>query len=212
MMMFDLNVAQRQEFNPWPHSPNAKALRCVPAGAVVLDVGCARGHMARVLTEKGCKVHGIEIDPPSAEEARKYCVEVLNTDLDTNTTPALPRDFFDAVLVLDVLEHLKRPDLALTHLSTCLKPKGTLICSLPNVARIEHRLALLAGRFNYSDCGALSKGHLRFFTRHSATLLLQNAGFVIDKVDYTGFASMFPVLPTLTAYQFLFLCSRKTTG
>jgi 2-polyprenyl-3-methyl-5-hydroxy-6-metoxy-1,4-benzoquinol methylase len=204
--MFELDVAGRQDFNPWPHSPSVKALALVHSGEVVLDVGCAGGHMARELIKKGCTVHGVEIDPAAAERARQVCASVVVGDLDNLESLPFQSAMFDTILTLDVLEHLRRPDRAVAMLKGLLKPGGRMICSIPNVARIEHRLALLLGRFDYGVGGALSKGHLRFFTRDTARQMLEEAGYRITVVHYTGFASMCPILPNLTAYQFLFVC------
>lgn len=208
--LFELKVADLQDYNPWPHSPSFKAQNLVRSGDVVLDVGCAKGHMARELKKKQCTVYGIEIDPDAAELARAHCADVILTDADSLSQLPFPDSFFDSILVLDVLEHMRRPDLFLPLLRRHLKPStGQLICSLPNVARLEFRLKLLMGRFDYEDCGALSRGHLRFFTRHSCAMMLQQAGFKIERILYTGFASMFPLFPNLTSYQFLFVCSRN---
>lgn len=205
-MMFELDVAGRQAFSPWPHSPSAKAYQLVAEGSVVLDVGCAGGHMAAELRKKNCVVHGVEIDPVTAVRARAVCASVAEGDLDAMQDLPFSRGMFDYVLALDVLEHLRRPDRALKLLQPMLKPDGRLVCSIPNVARFEVRMGLLFGRFEYGDGGALSKGHLRFFTRRSATQLLEEAGFKIERVLSTGLASMIRVFPTLTAYQFMFVC------
>jgi len=200
-----------QEFTPWPHSPAFKALHLVRSGDTVLDVGCAKGHMARELAKKNCPVYGVEIDHDAAELARQHCVQVVEGDADQMESLPFQNNFFDSILVLDVLEHMKRPDRFLSLLRQHLKPgTGQLICSLPNVARIEFRLKLLLGDFTYEDGGALSKGHLRFFTRATSRQLLQEAGYDIHQTLYTGFASMLPIFPNLTAFQFLFVCVRNS--
>ena len=162
--------------------------------------------MAAALVKKNCVVHGIEIDPEAAERARKVCASVVEGDMDAMTELPFAAGTFDCVLALDVLEHMRRPDRALALLRPLLKPEGLLICSIPNVARVGVRLGLLFGRFEYGDGGALSKGHLRFFTRRSASQLLTEAGFRIEKVEPTGLGSMIRVFLTLTAYQFMFVC------
>jgi 2-polyprenyl-3-methyl-5-hydroxy-6-metoxy-1,4-benzoquinol methylase len=208
-MMFDLDVAGRQAFSSWPHSPSAKAYQLVTEGSVVLDVGCAGGHMGAELRKKNCVVHGIEIDAATAVKARAVCASVVEGDLDAMQALPFSRGMFDCVLALDVLEHLRRPDRALRLLQPLLKPEGRLVCSIPNVARFELRMGLLFGRFEYGDGGALSKGHLRFFTRRTASQLLEEAGFRIENVLSTGLASMIHVFPTLTAYQFVFVCRSR---
>jgi SAM-dependent methyltransferase len=208
-MMFDLDVAGRQTYNPWPHSPSAMAYELVPEGSVVLDVGCSGGHMGAELRKKNCTMYGVEVDPRAAAKARELYVSVEEGDLDAKESLPFSQHMFDCILLLDVLEHLRRPDRALAMILPLLKKGGCLLCSIPNVARLEVRLGLLFGKFTYEDGGALSKGHLRFFTRRSACQMLENSGFQIDSVRSTGLGSMIRVLPTLTAYQFMFICRPK---
>jgi hypothetical protein len=86
---------------------------------------------------------------------------------------------YDRVLLLDVLEHLKNPERILRQSRGTLKPDGLLIVSVPNVANITVRLALLFGRFNYQERGILDRTHLRFFTRRTARAMLKGEQYEI---------------------------------
>ena len=100
---------------------------------------------------------------------------------------------------------MKRPDLVLGNLKRYLKPDGFVIASIPNIARLEFRLKLLFGKFNYEESGILSKGHLSFFTRKMAMGLFETSGYKISKIDYTGLGSKFKVLPAWLAFQFIII-------
>lgn len=67
-----------------------------------------------------------------------------------------------------------------------LAPGGRLLVSLPNVANVTVRLALLAGRFRYAERGILDRTHLRFYTRKTGRRLLEQSGFRIDRVTPTA--------------------------
>lgn len=191
-------------FNPWPHSPHVKIINLIEGGKVCLDVGCASGYIARELKKKKCSTYGIEIDPISVCEAQKYCVEVLNVDVEK--LEGLPFNWpnkFDVIIFSDILEHLIRPDLVLYRLRRYVKPDGYVIASIPNIARIEIRLKLTFGFFEYRNSGILSKSHLRFFTLKSAKKLFKIAGYQVERVDYTGLGSMIRLLPALFAFQFI---------
>ncbi len=202
-LMFDLNIAALQGYNPWSHSPTAKAKKLVKPNSRVLDIGCASGYMAEQLKSKGCTVIGIEKDHKAALMARDYCQEIIEADVEHLESLPFPDGFFNVILCLDILEHLARPDILLSKLQRYLAVDGELIASIPNIARLEHRLRLLLGKFDYSNSGALSKGHLRFFTKKTAINLLQTAGYRIEKIEPTGLGSIIKILPNLTAYQFL---------
>ena len=209
-LMFDINVAQLQEnFTLRPHTAIHKIITHIEKGKKILDVGCAWGYLAKLLREKGCKVTGVEFDPVSAGKAKSYCEQVFVGDVESPgfLEKNLRESRFEAVIFSDILEHLTRPDQLVLKVRDFLVPGGRIYVSIPNVARFEHRFGLFFGRFDYSDAGALSKGHLRFFTRDSALKMLQEAGYRIEKIEYTGLASKIKLFPNLTAYQFLFVAT-----
>ncbi|HTM29745.1 MAG TPA: methyltransferase domain-containing protein [Vicinamibacterales bacterium] len=177
------------------NSPHTLAALSVPPGAVVLDVGCGPGIVSRALAERGCRVYGIEIDSRKAAVARASCVEVAEADLETVSLPALfAGQRFDAILCLDVLEHLKNPVAVLSELRAMLAPGGAVLISVPNVTHGALRLELLQGRFGYRNSGLLDRGHLRFFDGRALADLVRGAGFfaettlrVIRRLDQTEF-------------------------
>src|SRR5438105_4996346 len=73
---------------------------------------------------------------------------VHQIDLD-DLSASLPSPPFDVVLCGDVLEHLRDPAGSLRRLSQLLADHGRVIVSLPNVAHLSIRFALLLGRFRY---------------------------------------------------------------
>ena len=84
--------------------------------------------------------------------------------------------------MLDILEHLVRPERLLQDCREVLTPKGAVVISVPNVANIAVRLMLLFGRFDYTERGILDKTHLRFFTRKAARAMLRGNGYkVVEK-------------------------------
>ena len=154
------------------------ALGRVPGNCRVLDLGAADGSMAEVLVGMGCQVWGVEWDPAAAEQARRHCVEVAVADLNTaDLAECFAGQKFDVVLMLDVLEHLVDPATVLRGVAGVLADGGWGIISLPNVAHVSLRLALLDGRFEYRDAGLLDRTHLRFFDREGVDGLIEAAGW-----------------------------------
>ena len=155
-------------------------------GKRILDVGASTGFLARVLTERGCTVTGIEIDPKSARQAEKFCERVVvgnveELDLDAE----LGGETFDVLVFGDVLEHLKNPRLALERFKPLLNPGGQVVASIPNIAHGSVRLALLQGRFRYRPLGLLDNTHLKFFTRESVEEMFEEAGFLTTDLRRT---------------------------
>jgi 2-polyprenyl-3-methyl-5-hydroxy-6-metoxy-1,4-benzoquinol methylase len=153
----------------------------VTEGARVLDVGCSAGYLAERLAARGCTVVGFERDAASAAAAEAHCAEVIVGDVESPEDRARVPGGFDFVLFGDVLEHLVDPWAALRFARGLLSPGGAAIVSVPNVAAWPVRFGLLAGRFEYADCGLLDRTHLRFFTRRSARELAEQAGFRVER-------------------------------
>jgi 2-polyprenyl-3-methyl-5-hydroxy-6-metoxy-1,4-benzoquinol methylase len=160
-------------------------LEAIPAGARVLDVGCATGYLAAELARRGSTVDGVEVDPVAAEQARAHCRAVVVGDLEAPATHAAVERMLadaarpDVVVCADVLEHLRDPWSVLAWLGTLVAPGGHVVISVPNIAHWTARRALLRGRFDYAEHGLFDRTHLRFFTRASAAELARRAGLAV---------------------------------
>ena len=93
--------------------------------------------------------------------------------------PVRARGPFDALLCLDVLEHLKDPWAFLTTARGLSTPGGFLFATIPNVGFYQARWAHLLGRFDYAEEGIMDRGHLRFFTVRTARQLFEASGWRI---------------------------------
>ncbi len=151
----------------------------------VLDVGCGIGLNGLAAKRRGARVTGIEIVPQSIERAKKVLDEVVACDIgsDASVKQGLGDRRFDLMLFADVLEHCLEPKAVLERMLPHLEDDGHVIVSLPNVAAWPVRLGLLAGRFDYGSSGILDDTHLRFFTRASATRLVESAGLEVLRAE-----------------------------
>lgn len=189
-------------FNDEPGSAHMLVVDLVPDGARVLEFGCATGYMSEVLkTRKGATVTGIEIEPEAGELAKEHCDRVIIGDAEElDYDELLGKERFDAILFVDVLEHLKQPGDLLARMRPFLSRQGSVLASIPNVAHGSVRLALLSGEFRYRKNGLLDDTHLRFFTREGVQELFEGSGFVIShwlthRVDIDRTEVRFPEPP-----------------
>jgi 2-polyprenyl-3-methyl-5-hydroxy-6-metoxy-1,4-benzoquinol methylase len=189
-------------FNDDPGSAHMLVVDLVPEGARVLEFGCATGYMSAVLkNDKGSKVTGIEISPEAGELAREHCDRVIVGDAEElDYDELLGKERFDAILFVDVLEHLKEPGEVLNRIRPFLSRRGAVLASIPNIAHGSVRLALLGGEFRYRKLGLLDDTHLRFFTREGIRDLFEGEGFVIShwlhhRVDIDRTEVQVPALP-----------------
>jgi 2-polyprenyl-3-methyl-5-hydroxy-6-metoxy-1,4-benzoquinol methylase len=207
--------------NVRPHGGHEKLLAQVDGGGRVLDVGCSTGYLSRRLVERGSSVVGLELDEQAAAEARRFCEEVLTGDVETMELPFGPGSF-DAVMCADLIEHLRDPGAFLERVRPLIKPGGRLVLTTPNVANWTIRLALLVGRFDYTERGILDRTHTHLFTRRSLIRCLEGAGYRVEELDFTvpvpglGTARVEAVAhaigrlrPSLFAFQFVVAASPR---
>lgn len=157
------------------------ALKETEGAASVLEFGCSTGALLVEMAKRGQRGLGVEVDPEAAAAARAKGLEVVEGDLETPATleTARGRGPFDALLCLDILEHLKDPWAFLGSARGLLAPGGFLFATVPNVGFYKTRWAHLLGRFDYAEEGIFDRGHLRFFTIGTARKLFEDSGWKI---------------------------------
>ena len=118
----------------------------------VLDVGCGSGILAPTLIDACQHYTGIDIELPEAspylarfsERANFRQMDICKTDF--------PDNFFDAIMIFSILEHI--PDLksALYEIMRVLKPGGQCISGFPMVNFFMHYCFRLAGFREAEEC------------------------------------------------------------
>ncbi len=95
--------------------------------ARILDVGCGAAMFFDALEAFG-HVEGVESDLAAAERSGRWRARIVVGDLDETFIPAAP---FDLILMLDVLEHIARPDTVLARARQILRPNGRILITVP---------------------------------------------------------------------------------
>lgn len=176
-------VRYEVEIDPTASSSHAHILSMVPAGSRVLELGPATGATTRLLRDRACRVTTVEADPEAAARASAWSDRTIVADLDQDDLEQTVGDYgFDVLIAADVLEHLRKPVETLRQAARLLGPDGFCLVSLPNVAHGAVRLALLEGRWDYTDVGLLDRTHLRFFTRAGVHDLFEAAGYAVEEI------------------------------
>ena len=153
--------------------------RFSPRGGTLLDLGAAGGELGAAVRDRFDRAIGFEYDADRIGQLRGRFDSVVIADLETvRKLPANVR----AVVLADILEHLRDASTLLRCVHDALAPDGRAFISVPNIANVTVRLGLLVGVFEYRDRGILDYTHLRFFTMRTIRREIENAGFRIVAV------------------------------
>lgn len=165
----------------WFSARRSLALRLLEAygssSSRVLDLGCGTGAVLDQLSKRACAV-GVDFSPLALEFARSR--EPFNCLLGDGTALPLQSDTFDAVVGLDVFEHIKDDQKAFEECFRVLRPGGVLILSVPAFKFLwgPHDIAL---------------HHFRRYRKNEAAEKLKSAGFEVVKSSYSVFL-LFPIV------------------
>lgn len=160
-------------------STHSAAIAAVPAGATVMDIGCGPGHLCPPLLAKGCRIIGVDQFPAAASAGFS---EFHVSNLDVNPFPR-SLEGVQAILVLDIIEHLVSPEKFCDELRRRAQSNLGLkvVISTGNIGYFVTRAMLFLGQFNYNKRGILDLTHTRLFTFSSLRRLLKETGFTIEE-------------------------------
>ena len=138
-----------------------------PAAGPVVDLGCGRGELVRLLQVDGFNAEGIDISPEQAALARASGVAQVRQG-DFRTTLAAHPAHYAAITATDLLEHLTKPEVLQTFddVAEALVPGGVFVGRVPNA------VSPLGGHIRNGDFT-----HQTSFTARSIRQLAATAGF-----------------------------------
>lgn len=155
--------------------------------STVLEFGCANGRLTKYLkNELNCKVYALEIDSDAARDAMNYADKLIIGDIEKiDWQKQIADTVFDYIVFADVLEHLYSPESILSGAKQFLKPDGSILISIPNVAHNAIIMGLLHDEFTYQQVGILDDTHIRFFTKKNIDTLIERCGLEIQYETFT---------------------------
>ncbi len=150
----------------------------------VLEVGCGEGQFGEVIkTKYKAEVWGVEISEEAAEKAKKVLDKLVIGDF-SHEVNNLPENYFDCIILNDVIEHLVDPFNMLNDVKRIMKKGGYIVSSIPNVRFLGNLKKLLVEKdWEYIDQGILDLTHLRFFTKKSIIRMFESLGYNVVKIE-----------------------------
>ena len=163
-------------------------MESLPVGRL-LDIGCSTGDWAAYWRDKGWCCAGVDIDREHVQLARNRAIDAKYCDLNHDQLP-FENQSFDLIFAGEVIEHLIDTDGFISELYRCLRPRGHVLITTPNLVSFENRLRILLGIYpawvNYNLSGS---GHVRAYTPRVLKKQLREHGFevVIHKGNWVPF-------------------------
>lgn len=141
------------------------------AGARLLDVGCGNGKFLKEAQLAGWQCFGVDFDPQAVEIAKGQGATVMQGTLMEQN---FPDDYFDAITLSHVIEHVHCVEELLVECERILKQKGTLWLATPNIDSIIRKW------FKKDWLACIPPQHLTLFNQKTLSNLLGKLGFSVD--------------------------------
>ena len=140
----------------------------------MLEVGCGMGTFLADARDAGWAMSGLEINAEFPAFCRKE-LGIEDVKVGLVSDPPFPDASFDAVAMLDVLEHMYDPVQSVTQCARLLKPGGVLVVKSPNgwMQLGKERVKKMLRR---GDGYVATIGHLNQFTPRTLSLAFRKGG------------------------------------
>jgi len=146
-------------------------------GDSVLDFGCNYGHSVKMLKDLGFSAAGVDV----SEEAINFGNSINISDIYLFPQKTFSPNQFDAVISLDVLEHIEDDKEALSYIYKVLKPRGYVVIMVP------------AFMFMWGLQDVISHHYRRYTLPVLTALAEETGGFEVVRKTYFNTFLFFPI-------------------
>ena len=153
----------------------------------VLDLGCGNGWFTAALARCGFEAMGVDSSRSGIAIAQRENpgMPFVLHDL---CQPPVPEWLgrFDAVVAIELIDHLALPRRAIDSALLALKPGGLLIVSVPHHGYAKNLGLAVAGCFDMRWQSLDDHGRMRFYSRHTLTALMREFDLHDLRVETAG--------------------------
>ena len=157
-------------------------------GIDILDIGCGGGLLSEPMARLGANVTGVDAaakNIPIAQTHAKQSGLVIHYKVATAESLLEEGKQFDAILNMEVVEHVRNPKEYINTCAQLLKPNGIMICSTINRTSKSFFLAILGAEYVLRWLPKGTHDWKKFIKPDELLNMISNAG--LEVVDKRGF-------------------------
>lgn len=159
--------------------------------AKILDIWWGNGKLIKCYLNENVDKYVVDISDEQIKNANEAGIKWYVVDIEKEVLP-FDDEYFDFVILTEVLEHIYDYDFAISEAKRVLKKWWKLLVTTPNLTSISSRIRLFFGFPLTSQ--SFDTSHIRFFRFTDLEVILRNHGFVNFSSTTT-----YAFLPTLTS-------------
>lgn len=139
----------------------------------ILDIGCGTGETISFLQKQfpDANIQGVDLSPEAVKFTKSRGHQAT---ISSATKLPFPDKTFDAVLLLDVIEHIKDDTNTIKEAKRVIKNNGCIIITAPSLPFI----------WSAHD---QNQGHFRRYTRSRITAIAKKNSLTLTKISYFNF-------------------------
>ena len=146
------------------------------APRILFELGCATGFFMDIARVRGWTVAGMDISDYAVEKARGRGLNAVVGTLES----IVPEPIYGAVVMQDVIEHVKDPVDILDRAEKMLKPGGILVLTTPDAG------SLWARAWGKRWHAFVPPQHLFYFSAKNLSRLVEDSGLHVTHIAHHG--------------------------
>ena len=156
------------------------------AATALFELGCGNGSTARMLSERGFSVTGVDPSASGMQAARAAYPDLDLHEGSSEDDLAARFGQFPTLVSLEVVEHVYAPRRYLQRVDELLQPGGLAILSTPYHGYWKNLAMAVTGKMDAHFTALWDHGHIKFWSIATLTTLVNERSFDVLEIERVG--------------------------